>query len=58
MSTPINLNKVRKDRARAEKKARADQNAIAFGRSKAEKDATRARGAKARRDLDGHKRET
>ena len=57
MSTPINLNKVRKDRARAEKKARADRNAVAFGRTKAEKDAERLREEKATRDLDGHKRE-
>ena len=57
MSTPTNLNKVRKDRARAEKKARADRNAVAFGRSKAEKEAARARSEKTRRDLDGHKRE-
>ncbi len=41
---PINLNKVRKANARAEAKARADENAIRFGRTKAEKvlDATRA----------------
>ena len=58
MSTPINLNKVRKDRARAEKKARADRNAVVFGRSKAEKSAARAQEEKAARDLDGHKRET
>lgn len=57
MSTPINLNKVRKDRARAEKKARADRNAVAFGRTKAEKDAARTRQEKAARDLDGNKRE-
>ena len=54
---PINLNKVRKDRARAEKKARADRNAVAFGRTKAEKQAAEARARKAERDLDGHKRE-
>ena len=58
MSTPINLNKVRKDRARAEKKARADRNAVAFGRTTAEKETAQAREDKARRDLDGPKRET
>ena len=57
MSTPINLGKVRKDRARAEKKARADRNAVAFGRTKAEKDAARAREEKRQRDLDAHKRD-
>ncbi len=58
MSTPINLNKVRKDRARAEAKVRADRNAVAFGRTKAEKDAAKIRAEKAARDLEGHKRET
>lgn len=57
MSTPINLNKVRKDRARAGKKARADRNAVAFGRSKGEKELEKARAEKAARDIDGHKRE-
>ena len=57
MSTPINLNKVRKDRARAEKKTRADRNAVAFGRTKAEKEAVRQREAKALRDLEAHKRD-
>ncbi len=33
---PINLNQARKARTRAETKAKADQNAIRFGRSKAE----------------------
>jgi len=35
MTTPINLNKARKARARADDKARADANAVKFGRSKA-----------------------
>lgn len=33
---PINLNKARKARARADAKAKADQNAVRFGRTKAE----------------------
>lgn len=37
MNDPINLNKLRKLRARAEDKARADANAIRFGRTKAER---------------------
>ena len=57
MSTPINLNKVRKDRARADKKVRADRNAVAFGRTKAEKAADKAAKEKANRDHDGHRRE-
>lgn len=35
MTTPINLNKARKERARADGKARADANAVKFGRTKA-----------------------
>ncbi len=54
----VNLGKARKAKGRAEKRARADENAVKFGRSKAEKDAEKAHREKARRDLDGHKRET
>ncbi|MEP5729751.1 MAG: DUF4169 family protein [Sulfitobacter sp.] len=57
MSTPINLNKVRKDRARSEKKERADQNVVAYGRSKLEKQATKIQNAKAKRMVDNHKRD-
>ena len=56
MSQPVNLNRFRKDKARAEKKARADQNAALHGRSKAEKELDRARADKAARDLDGAKK--
>ena len=55
MSTPINLNKHRKARARVEKRAAADENAVKFGRSKAEKTATKGESDKASRLLDGHK---
>ena len=59
MSTaPINLNKVRKAKARADQRRKADENAVAFGRTKAEKDLARARMDKATRDHQGHKRET
>ena len=37
MSEPINLNKARKIKARAEKEQRAQENRIKFGRTKAEK---------------------
>lgn len=57
MTAPINLNKARKARARAEQRARADQNAVKFGRTKAEKQQDKAVAAKHDRDLDGHKRE-
>lgn len=55
MAEPVNLNRYRKQKARAEDKARADRNAVAFGRSKAEKDLARAQAEKAARDLDGKK---
>lgn len=37
MSKPVNLNRYRKEKARAQSKARADQNAVKFGRTKSEK---------------------
>lgn len=54
MGKPVNLNRYRKDKARAEKKARADRNAVAFGRNKAEKDVVKLQQDKQRRDLDNH----
>jgi hypothetical protein len=54
MAEPVNLNRFRKQKARAKKQVRADENAARFGRSKAERDLERARADKARRDLDGH----
>ncbi|APZ54831.1 DUF4169 family protein [Salipiger abyssi] len=57
MTTPVNLNRYRKEKARAEKRARADSNAVKFGRSKAEKSSELARKEKAARDLDGHRRD-
>ncbi|MBS8228148.1 DUF4169 family protein [Vannielia litorea] len=43
---PVNLNRFRKDRARAEKKARADQNAAFHGLTKAEKARAKAEAAR------------
>lgn len=39
---PINLNKVRKARAKSKARATASENAVRFGRSKAEKQADKA----------------
>ncbi|SFU17222.1 DUF4169 family protein [Sedimentitalea nanhaiensis] len=58
MAEPVNLNRFRKAKERAESKARADTNSVKFGRGKAERDLDRARKDKARRDLDAHKGET
>ena len=57
MSEPVNLNRVRKARARAEDKAQAARNRVAFGRTGEEKALARARLDKAARDLDAKKRE-
>lgn len=58
MTTPVNLNKFRKDRARTAKKARADENSVRFGQTKVQKDVQKMRVDQADRTLDGHKRET
>jgi hypothetical protein len=54
MSNVTNLNQFRKAKARDDKRAKADENAVTFGRTKAQKDLEKARRDKARRDLDGH----
>ncbi|MFP4327095.1 MAG: DUF4169 family protein [Roseicyclus sp.] len=56
MSQPVNLNRFRKAKARAEKKARADENAVKFGRTRAEKAGARAEAEAIARALDSHKR--
>lgn len=53
----INLNKVRKARARAERTALAAENRVKFGRSKAERKELTADGEKRRRELDGTRRD-
>lgn len=58
MVEPVNLNRFRKQKARADKKVRADENAIKFGRTKADKDLAKARADKSERDHDGHKHES
>ena len=54
MGKPVNLNRYRKEKARAEKKARADQNAVAFGRTKSEKTIVKLQQDKQKRDFDNH----
>ena len=58
MVEPINLNRYRKEKARVEGKARADTNAVKFGRSKAAKKLDEARADKIQQDLDGHEQDT
>lgn len=57
MAEPVNLNRFRKAKARAEKKTRAGQNTVKFGRTKAERQGDAATREKAKRDLDGKKRD-
>jgi len=55
MAEPINLNKFRKGKRRAEDQKRAAENRIAFGRSNAERDKARRASDQAKRDLEGKK---
>jgi len=57
MAEPVNLNRIRKERERAQKRAEAEENALKFGRTKAERKLEAARAEKARRDLDAQKRD-
>lgn len=57
MSEIVNLNKARKAKARAEAKAGAAENRVRFGRTKAEKAASKAEVAKLDRRLDQTKRD-
>lgn len=57
MAELINLNRARKARARADVKASAAENRVKFGRSKAETAAAKLDAERARRDLDGKKRD-
>lgn len=55
--TPVNLNRVRKQKARAAQKARADENAARFGRTRAQRALEQAEADKARAALDQHRRD-
>lgn len=57
MGEVVNLNRVRKDKARGEAKAVAQANRAAFGRTKAERVKAETEKARAERLLDGAKRE-
>jgi hypothetical protein len=57
MTEPINFNKARKARAKAEALADAAANRVKFGRGKAEKAVSKLEAERARRALDQSKRE-
>jgi hypothetical protein len=56
MADLVNLNRFRKQKARAEKEAAAAENRARFGRTKAEKGAEAKEAARKTRLLDGHRR--
>ena len=58
MSKVVNLNRFRKDKARADKRAQGDANSAKFGQTRAQRKLTEAEREKAARTLDGHRRDT
>lgn len=58
MTPPINLNKVRKAKEKAEAEQRAKENRAKFGRTKAEKKLEAAKAEKQAKLTEGHRRET
>lgn len=58
MSNVVNLNKARKVKDRQDAGDQAKENRLKFGRAKGEKTSAKAEADKARRALDGAKRET
>jgi hypothetical protein len=57
MAEIVNLRAKRKEAARVAARRAGDENAVKFGRTKAETDLAKARAEKARRDLDAHARD-
>ena len=57
MADPINLNKARKAKARADKAQAASENRAKFGRTKAQKQAETAAAEKLRQAIEAAKRE-
>jgi hypothetical protein len=55
MGEIVNLNRVRKAKAKIERQAQAAENRVKFGRTKAEKQKSRAEDEAAARLLEGHK---
>ncbi len=55
MADIVNLNRARKAQARAKKRAEADENAVKFGRTKAQREVERAQAEQVRARLDAHR---
>ena len=57
MADIVNLRTVKKQVARKAARAKGDENAVKFGRTKAERALEQAQAEKSARDLSAHKRE-
>ncbi len=57
MNKPINLNRLRKTRAQADQRTKADENSARFGRTKAGRLLEATKNAKAAKMLDQHELE-
>ena len=57
MDNVINLRQQRKAKKRGEKEKTAEQNRLKYGRTKQEKQKEKSESARARKHIDGHKRE-
>ncbi len=58
MAEVVNLRQARKQKARAEKTRAAEENRIAFGRTRGEREKQRRLAEHAERHLEGHRRES
>ena len=54
MNAPLSLSKARKAREKMKKRQQADENAVKYGKTKAERVLEATQNDKARRALDGH----
>jgi hypothetical protein len=57
VAEPVNLNKARKAKARAEQKTQAAENRVRFGQAKTAKSVSKLEAERQRRELDGKKRD-
>ena len=55
MVEPVNLNRYRKAKARADRKAQTSENSVKFGQTKTESALEKARADKAKTEIDQHK---
>lgn len=57
MAEIVNLNRARKAQQKQKDRAKADENAVKFGRTKAQRAVEEAEAAKARATLEAHRRD-